>query len=470
MYTSDRPQDQSARTQVPRVVSWLDWITVVALAVAAATFIWGGFREQIFGVRVSVRSWERLTLAAMLLTAARHAYLRSPSAPQHLYSQIRSFWRTPERAAVWPAFVATRLGVLFVGYLAVVTIGMEGLDRGRVSDDELENLPARWDAGWYMSIVTEGYDWTGNEKRQQNVVFFPAFPMAIRAVGLFFGRQWLQTGLVLALVAFFCALLYFFRLARELLGDEQSRIAVWALAAYPFSVYYSAPYTESFFLLGSVATFYHALHNQWWRAALWGFFVGLCRPNGFLIALPVTLFIVNQMIQRRRVHASAWVAVLTPIAGVLAYSLFLYARFGDALAWRKGQFAWGRAYLGLWPSVRSLWVDRYQMIANGGLYDYSVTDPYDLLHTSAAIFILVSVWPTIRRFGIAYGAFTIVNIVPPLMVGGMLSIGRMTSVLFPAFLWLGAMLPAKQPEAWIAAFCVLQGLMAVLFFTWRPLF
>jgi hypothetical protein len=45
-----------------------------------------------------------------------------------------------------------------------------------------------------------------------------------------------------------------------------------------------------------------------------------------------------------------------------------------------------------------------------------------------------------------------------------------TSVLFPAFLWMGGAIPARHRTAWIAAFACLQGFVAVMFFTWRPLF
>jgi len=43
-------------------------------------------------------------------------------------------------------------------------------------------------------------------------------------------------------------------------------------------------------------------------------------------------------------------------------------------------------------------------------------------------------------------------------------------VLFPVFLWLGAVLPERHRNAWITVFAVLQGFVAVMFFTWRPLY
>jgi hypothetical protein len=48
--------------------------------------------------------------------------------------------------------------------------------------------------------------------------------------------------------------------------------------------------------------------------------------------------------------------------------------------------------------------------------------------------------------------------------------GRVTSVLFPVFLWLGAAVPARHRVAWIGLFALLQGFVAVMFFTWRPLY
>jgi hypothetical protein len=391
--------------------------------------------------------------------------------PQAIGSRLRRLWQSEPRRQTWPAFVGTRLGVLMAGYLAVVTIGFAPkTERFRVSDHELANLTARWDAQWYLGIVTDGYKWDGDRNRQQNVVFFPAFPAAIRVAGQLAGENWLTVGLVLALAAFLWALSYLYRLARDLLDPDQARTAVWALAAYPFSVYYSAPYTEGFYLLGSVATFYHLTKHQWWRASLWGLFVALCRPNGFFVAVPAGIFVLHHMYRERRVVLAAVPAVVAPVLGILSYSLFLYVRFGDPWAWQKGQLAWGRVYPGLWASIQALWEERYEAIATHGFYRYSVTSPYDLMYTAAAIFALASVWPTIRRFGLAYGVFTAINILPPLLLGGMMSIGRMTSVLFPAFLWLGAILPGRHTSAWIAISCVLQGLIAVLFFTWRPVF
>ena len=96
--------------------------------------------------------------------------------------------------------------------------------------------------------------------------------------------------------------------------------------------------------------------------------------------------------------------------------------------------------------------------------------PYDFLNGLATIFALAAVWPTARRFSPAYAAFILVTMLPPLSTGGLMSAGRFSSVLFPAFLWLAAVIPIRHRAGWVAAFAAFQAFNAALFYTWRPLF
>ncbi|HET9263436.1 MAG TPA: hypothetical protein VFO14_10345 [Vicinamibacterales bacterium] len=51
-----------------------------------------------------------------------------------------------------------------------------------------------------------------------------------------------------------------------------------------------------------------------------------------------------------------------------------------------------------------------------------------------------------------------------------MSVGRFTATLFPLFFALAAAVPERHLPPVIMTFSVLQGLIAVLFFTWRPPF
>jgi len=61
----------------------------------------------------------------------------------------------------------------------------------------------------------------------------------------------------------------------------------------------------------------------------------------------------------------------------------------------------------------------------------------------------------------------LLNVLPPLFAGGLMSMGRLTATLFPLYLALAAVVPPRALPASTIAFAILQGLVAVLFFTWR---
>jgi hypothetical protein len=362
--------------------------------------------------------------------------------------------------ATWLPFAATRLLVLAAGYVGVLTLGFAaGTVRFRISGNELTNLAARWDAQWYLEIARHGYHWNGDPHLQQPVVFFPLLPVAMHVGRFVAGVHLLNGGLLAALCAFFAALVYLYRVAEPIAGERAARLAVWALAAYPFAVYFAAPYTEAFYLLGCLAAFFHLDRDQWRAAAVWGLLVGLSRPNGFLLAIPLATIAGARVAERCTLHAGGLVAAAAaPVAGAAAYSIYLYAVVGDPLAWVEGQAAWGRSIAGDWPPGAQF------------AWPHSFTAWLVLLHAGAALFILLSIAPTLRRFGLPFALFTTVNILSALYSGGLQSVGRMTSVLFPAFMWIGASLPERHATRLIAAFSIGQVFVAVLFFTWRAIY
>ena len=112
----------------------------------------------------------------------------------------------------------------------------------------------------------------------------------------------------------------------------------------------------------------------------------------------------------------------------------------------------------------------YGWLVDEGLLTVMQNVPYDTLNSLGLIFALAMLWPVTRRLGPAYGLFIVINVVPPMLAGGVLSMGRVTATLFPLFLALAAMVPPRAIPPLVTTFAILQGLAAALFFTWRPLF
>ena len=469
--------------KLPKWATALDVVAVLMALVAISVAIGGGFRIWIFDARLSVTSWWRPALIGVLAIAIRHALVRQRPLPLRVAQGVSGWWRAPDTKVVLPIHLATRIGVLLVGFLAVILIGFppEAANRWRIYSNDLLDLPGRWDTGWYLMIATEGYQYNPNAASdfQQNIAFFPAFPMSMRYLAVFFGRQPLWTGVGISIVSFYLALIYFLRLARDLLeNEEQSVTAVMLLATYPFAVFFSAAYTEGLFLLTLMGAVYHFHKNQLVRAAMWGFVCGLTRPNGSLLSIVLALMAVAPMwdaVRRRPIlpPPQGWgsiarriLAAASPGFGMLTFSAFIYRLTGNPFMWTMQNVAWGRVY----RSLDSLVSDRFGFIADNGLYSYASTQTIDFFYSMAVLLALAAVWPVYRRFGLPFAVFILITILPPMSAGGLLSMGRVTSVLFPVFLWLGAAVPARHRVAWIGLFALLQGFVAVMFFTWRPLY
>jgi Mannosyltransferase (PIG-V) len=462
----------------------LDALTL--LLAAATLFVVVAGRQVFIGSHSTTLPSVLFFLSATaIVLGMRHAIFRRAGI-------LSSFavWRArleayPDTAAAVRAFMATRPAVFVVAHFAVVTIGLAPKASFTLTSDPFGNLPARFDAGWYGSIALDGYEWDRQFERQRNFAFFPALPMLMRPVGALFGMnapglprekrmvRALWAGVVISLAAFLLALVYLARLTRLLAGDDAAVSAPLLLAAYPFAAFFNAPYTEGLFLLGSVGAFYQFHQRRWLMASLFGLLVGFSRPNGCLLSVPLGLMAAQAIWQDwranreqppLRVIAQRFLVAAMPGVAMLIFTAFLRWLTGFWFAWARIQGAWGRE-MGTRPIAQG-----WEWITTEGFMQVSQGVPFDVLNTLAVMFVIVWLIPVFRRLGTAYGLFVLLNLVPPIFAGGALSMGRISSTLFPIFVVLAARLPRQTVPAWASAFAMLQGLVAALFFTWRELF
>ena len=384
--------------------------------------------------------------------------------------------------------LATRLPVLIIGCVATLAIGLAPTAGRQVSPDPFRNLPARWDATWYMEIAHFGYDhprWRSGE--QQPIVFFPLYPLLMRTVAAvttpdrpeamaydeFMEMRQVHlvwAGVLISLAAFAGALIVLYRWAERHGGPEAARSTVVLLSAYPFAVFFSAPYTESVFLLLVVGACYAFETGRLSIAAALALLAGLTRPNGVMLSVLLGVLALRELRESepgalgralRRLSVAAM-----PVVGLLAYSAYMNAVTGDPFAWMEAQAAWGRD--------RALTMEHYgwigRTIREDGILPYVRALPVEALQVVAVLFAFALVLPVWRRVGPAYALFVLANLLPPLAQGGFLSMGRFTSTLFPLFLALALILPAERRTNWAVGFALGQGLVAAMFFTWRPIY
>ena len=309
---------------LPRWVRLLDTAALALLVTAVLLIPGDGIRFGVGPIRISIVSAARVAMWAALVIVARHAFYRTPALPARVADWLRSGVAWPDVRFVGQVLLATRLPPILIGLLAVAVIGIGTPVGYQPYDNPLLNLPARWDAIWYSQIAAFGYTFDGNPLRQQSIVFFPGFPLAIRLVYRFMGGQVFYAAWFVALAAFALAIHRFVRLARHHLDERSAADSAWLLASYPFAVYFSAPYSEGLFLLATCAVFL-AMHEQrFGSAAFWGLAAGLIRPNGWLLAIPIFLlaFYRQPWPGSGREWLRRALPVAAPVAGLLLFMAF----------------------------------------------------------------------------------------------------------------------------------------------------
>jgi hypothetical protein len=471
--------------EVPgRTASALDVAVAIFGALSLVLLCTGPYRDVLDiggGTAVSI-GWMHAAFVAGGLTAIRHAAFPRPTILASIAGWREGLRQRPAFADAMLAFWLTRPTILLIGLLATTTIGVAPgtKDALLVERDAVRGLAARWDAQWYAGLAAQGYEWQRSFDPQQNLAFFPAYPLMIRSLGVATGAFRAGTppdrliatltwcGLWIALFAFFWAARYFAKLAREMMEDTQARSALLLMSAYPFALFFSAAYTESLFLLTALGAWYHFRRGDQLAAAGWGLLAGLTRPNGCFLSIPLGLLAlgVRDAPGESSRGGGLWLRLLaaaSPGIGMLLFTAYLYQMTDIWFVWSKTHAAWGRVLGGETP------LSSFEGLGPDGLLGFAMAHPYDLLNALGLLFVLLSV-RAVWRLSPAWTVFVLVNVLVPLAAGGLLSMGRLTSTLFPIFLACGLSMSSRTATAATVGFALLQGLLAALFYTWRGVY
>lgn len=169
----------------------------------------------------------------------------------------------------------------------------------------------RFDTLWYLQIADAGY------ARPSSVVFFPLYPLLIRALSAL-GLPPLVAALAISTLAMFFML---WGLQKLLLLDqspEQVRRALLVAALWPASFIFFAGYAESLVIAFVVWSIYAARQQRWWWCGALGLLAGLTKAVGAIAVVPVALLAVRE----RNWRAAP---LLLALAGPLGFFGFLVA-------------------------------------------------------------------------------------------------------------------------------------------------
>ena len=238
----------------------------------------------------------------------------------------------------------------------------------------------RWDASWYRWIALHGYDLAGAHGHHANVVAFsPLYPLAYRISSQLPGPMTMW-GSLLSTLLFGMALCVLYDLGLQMFGPDAAARSVLYLAVCPFSFVFSLPYSESLYLVVTVAAFALTTRRPW-AGGTFAALAVLARPIGIAL-VPALAWRIHRAGGRRR----DYLPLLLPVAAQAAFFAYLGVHTGDSLAaLHAQQHGWHR-------SVSVLPVVFVQTLWTGVLHTGSLADVVDVGFTLLWCSLLVYAW------------------------------------------------------------------------------
>lgn len=380
------------------------------------------------------------------------ATIRLARPGRRLLSQVRTA-SLPVRA-----FLVSRLLVLLAGGIGVLTLSQHApageaeasLHRLGPVGSVLAGSVDRFDATYYLAIAQHGYGSVGSVR----LAFFPLYPLLIRVGSVLTGSPVLA-GFLISAGAFLGALVLVHELTELELGRRAADATVLLLAFAPLSFFFTAIYTESLFLLLSVASVLAARREHWRLACGLGALATLTRPTG--IALAVALVAIRWRSRGGPDRSLAWVLALP--GAVAGYLSVLVAQGYPLLAPFSAQAGWHRLTTiplvglagGVWAAFRGA-----MRIAGGGtIYHPTLDSPFSAGAESLILFgvltlMLLAVRSARRRLPPAYalyaGAVILLCLSSPQVAQPLWSIDRFALTLFPVWMAAGAWVAERRLE------------------------
>ncbi len=220
---------------------------------------------------------------------------------------------------------------------------------------------SRWDASHYLYLAEHWYTNIGDAANF--IVFFPLYPLILKAF-LFFFHNVAIDGIIVSIALYMVGSYYFYKLVALDYPEKIARWATIALAIFPTSYFFNAPYTESLFLLVFSVAMYTARKENW---ILSGIFAGLgvvTRPSGILL-LPAIL--VEWFLGKNKKWKSLPIMVLPSLVAGLSYLYLNKIIYGNPFEFRSILAShWQKHLISPITSI----MDSWRIAFSGGLTNF----------------------------------------------------------------------------------------------------
>ena len=185
-----------------------------------------------------------------------------------------------------------------------------------------------WDGHHYIGLIENWYVNEGDSRF--HIVFFPLYPAIGRAIHLLTGLSATAVAYLVSNAAFIAAGVLMYRVAEMGQGGAGALRATLLFMFSPLTVFCSAPYTESVFILATLAGVYMARRRHFFWAVLFGALSANARMCGMATAIPIFYEMLSALKRRGVKDIALCVAKVLPVSlGLLAYIWLNWNVTGD---------------------------------------------------------------------------------------------------------------------------------------------
>ena len=367
-------------------------------------------------------------------------------------------------------FLLTRLLLSGVG---LASLRLLDSNEGEEFTHLLDGGPAldmwyRWDAGFYASIATYGYDWFNERQPADDMAFLPLYPLATRAVMAVSGcgySPYLSTcatvsGLIVSNLALLAATGLLFVLTRAYAGTRAAWHAVGLLLLSPAGVFLSGVYTESLFLLLTLLVFLALERGRFGWAVVAAVLACLTRSVGIALVPALLWWAWCAPSSSSSARLGRMALALLPGLVFAAY-IFGVGLYVGALT------AYFQTYAGTWERPAGSVFGAFTAYFSGQPVSWFGWQ-LSWLDLLAALGFLALAALLLRR-RVSWGLYALAAIVVPIFSGTLVAMPRFGLVVFPFCADLGRWIAAHRWRQALVYGLSLALLLLVTsrFVTWR---
>ena len=284
----------------------------------------------------------------------------------------------------------------------------------------------RFDTLWYVRIAAQGY-----APDDPSTVYFPLYPLLIRLLGTALAGNYLVAALVISNLCYIGVLYCLYKLTELRLGKESARRCSLYLAIFPTAFFFLAAYTESLFLLLTLAAFLCAHEKRWWLAGLMGFLASLARLQGVVLLAPLLyIYLRDRGFRLSGLGADLLGPIIIP-GGAILFMVYQHLILGSGPLLSTYQTQLYAQFVWPWDNILAAFE---KILSPEGTF-------INVLNLSLLGVFLAMTVLSFRKLPLEYGIYMAVTVFVLLLrrttLQPLVSMSRYVLVLFPAFMIWG---------------------------------